>query len=79
MTILFQFKNGQPVELDGNTLADRAKRLIKKTKLFGNVRERSDRYYIEPGLYCLIPCTVEPGKEAEYIMRIATEMPAEKG
>ena len=65
--------------MDGNTLETRAKELKEITKDYGDVRETSRRYYIEPGLYCLIPCTVDPGQEADYIMRIATEMPAEKG
>ena len=46
---------------------------------FEYLRERSGRYDLASGTYCIIPVTYKPNSEAEYMLRIATEKPAESG
>ena len=47
--------------------------LVVKMEDFEPKRERSERYELDPGTYCIMPLTYHPDTEAEFLLRIASE------
>ncbi len=43
------------------------------------MRDKTRRYELDPGVYGIIPHTFSPGVELDFLLRIATEKPAETG
>ena len=73
----FSSKVKSPEELDGKTFDASDLRIERKMTKFEYLRERSGRYDLAPGTYCIIPVTFKPDTEAEFMLRIATEKPAD--
>ena len=48
-------------------------------KKYEYLRERSARIQLPPGTYCIIPATHQPDTEAEFLLRVVTEVPAKSG
>ena len=57
-----------PLELSGREKTG-------ETGFYGK-RQVSERVALEPGIYAIVPCTAEPGIEAEYYLRVFTETPS---
>jgi len=39
------------------------------------MREITGRHKLEPGAYCIVPSTFEPGEEGDFLLRVYTEKP----
>lgn len=50
-------------------------RSVATCDAYTNLREVSCRFKLEPGIYCIIPSTFDPGEEGEFVLRIFTEKP----
>jgi hypothetical protein len=67
------------VELDGLHVGQTALRVEQKTFNYEFLRERSGRFRLDTGTYCVIPCMYSPDDQGEFMLRLATEKPAETG
>ncbi|XP_010209744.1 PREDICTED: calpain-14 [Tinamus guttatus] len=45
-------------------------RPVNNHQLFEDEREVSLDFHLEPGVYVIVPCTLEPHKESEFILRV---------
>eukprot|EP00095_Tigriopus_kingsejongensis_P004199 maker-scaffold208_size258758-snap-gene-1.28 protein:Tk04199 transcript:maker-scaffold208_size258758-snap-gene-1.28-mRNA-1 annotation:"calpain-b-like isoform x14" len=46
---------------------------VERSDCFSNMREISKRILLEPGRYCVIPCTYTKGMEGKFLLRIFVE------
>ena len=74
-----QFSGDAPEELDGHTAEATALRVEHKMYDYEYQRERSARFRLAPGIYAIIPATYEPGVEAPFLLRLATEVAVDSG
>jgi len=49
---------------------------VARSPTFINLREVSCRFRLPTGTYCIVPSTFEPREEAEFIIRVFSEAPA---
>ncbi len=77
--IFLQYRGDAPLELEGFQSDFTALRLAAPVHDFEFLRERSRRFLLDPGVYCVIPCTYQPEVEGQFLLRLATERPAESG
>ena len=68
-----------PTELDGKQFDASELTMERKMFKYEFLRERSSRYELPPGTYCIIPVTYQPDTEAEFMLRIGTMSPAQSG
>ncbi|ELU01678.1 hypothetical protein CAPTEDRAFT_182806 [Capitella teleta] len=67
------------VELEGLHVGQSALRVEQKMFNYEFLRERSGRLRLDPGTYCVIPCSYSPDDQGEFMLRLATERPAASG
>ena len=77
--MFLQYKGTEPQELDGFHAAESVLQIKDPVYDFEYLRERSRRYKLRPGTYCIIPCTYEPNIEGEFLLRLAFETPTDSG
>ena len=70
---------GAPVALTADTYFGKA--VLKKQFQAGRapLREVSCRLQLDPGFYCIIPNTLRPNMETQFLLRIFTYAKAESG
>jgi calpain len=46
---------------------------VAKSPSFINMREICGRHKLQPGSYCIVPSTFEPGQEGDFLLRMYCE------
>lgn len=46
---------------------------VAKSPSFINMREVCGRHRLQPGTYCIVPSTFEPGHEGDFLLRVYCE------
>ena len=72
-----QLRDANCGPLDQNFFS-RNKRIAKSPQ-FIDMREVTGRHKLEPGTYCIVPSTFEPGEEGDFLLRVYTEKPITSG
>jgi hypothetical protein len=60
-------------------LAHSSLHLSQKMFQYEYFRERTCRFSLEPGIYCVVPATYAVNQEGEFLLRLATEKPVKMG
>lgn len=77
---LYKYRGRDVVALDSQMQVDQsALRVERKMYRYEYLRERSFRFRLEPGTYCIIPACYSVGREGEFLLRLATAQPAQSG
>jgi len=53
----------------------RKNKAVAKCPQFVDMREVTGRHKLDPGAYCIVPSTFEPGQEGDFLLRVYTEKP----
>ena len=74
-----QYRGDAPEELEGFEADHTALQIKYPMYDFEFYRERSRRFELRPGTYCIIPSTYAPDTESQFLLRLAFERPADSG
>uniref|UniRef100_A0A8C8A284 Calpain-1 catalytic subunit n=1 Tax=Oryzias sinensis TaxID=183150 RepID=A0A8C8A284_9TELE len=72
---LYEFKGSSNVHLKRDFFLTNAS--SARSELFINLREVSSRLRLPAGEYIVVPSTFEPNKEADFVLRVFSEKPAD--
>ena len=75
---LLQVKDGKPELLTADTVCTKTM-LKKQFRTRAPLREVSCRLSLSPGVYCIIPNTLKPHQDSEFLLRVYTHRKVESG
>lgn len=77
---IYKYCGHDPIDVKKTQHLDHSSlHIVQKMYRYEFFRERTGRFNLEPGVYCVVPATFQVNQEGEFLLRVATERPVNVG